>query len=69
MAKKVLEEGATHVTPEKDAKRSDKLRWGYILTSYLHNFNWKLFTVVRLTWNEAFTPPGGRITKTYSYCM
>lgn len=30
VAKKVLEEGATHATPEKDAKRSDKLRWGYI---------------------------------------
>lgn len=30
VAKKILEEGVTHVTPEKDAKRSDKLRWGYI---------------------------------------
>lgn len=26
VAKKILEEGVTHVTPEKDTKRSDKLR-------------------------------------------
>lgn len=32
MAKKGVEEGATHVTPEKDSKRADKPRYALLLT-------------------------------------
>uniref|UniRef100_A0A3B3B8E8 Death associated protein 1b n=1 Tax=Oryzias melastigma TaxID=30732 RepID=A0A3B3B8E8_ORYME len=32
VAKKGVEEGATHVTPEKDSKRADKPRYALLLT-------------------------------------